>query len=139
VPSSTSPSGEAPVRGLNRRGRPFAKGQGGRPKGCRNKLTLMREALAGSQARTAVELARRGNVPAAVAVVERLVGTPTTATATHYRIRTRAQLLAAEVALRRLVEAGSLPGSRAERVRRLLERRWRAYRAARHDVYTSHA
>ncbi len=58
------------------RGRPFAKGNPGRPKGARNKLTLMREALAGQHADAVVQLALAGNRVATVALMELLVPAP---------------------------------------------------------------
>src|SRR5262245_34609164 len=52
------------------RGRPFAAGNPGRPKGSRNKLNRMREALHGGNEDAVRELAALGDVHALAAVIE---------------------------------------------------------------------
>lgn len=56
------------------RGRPFAKGNPGRPNGARGKLPLLRDALRNGKARDVVALAREGNIHAAIAIAESLQG-----------------------------------------------------------------
>jgi len=59
------------------RGRPFVKGNGGRRPGSKNKSTLLAEALLPGEGadlvRTAIELAKDGNVPMLKFVLERIL------------------------------------------------------------------
>src|SRR5215203_53021 len=58
------------------RGRPFAKGNSGRPKGARHKSTILAEQLLASDVdgvvRSVVKAAKRGNMVAAKIVLDRL-------------------------------------------------------------------
>src|SRR3954465_1902841 len=70
-------SDDAPKAHINRpKGRPFRKGEGGRPPGARNKATLAVEALLNGEAeklsRKAVDVALTGDVGALRLCLERL-------------------------------------------------------------------
>jgi hypothetical protein len=67
----------APTRSGRLRGRPFAKGNGGRRPGSRNRSTRIAEALlpgeAGELVRKAIELAKAGDVPMLKFLLDRIL------------------------------------------------------------------
>lgn len=124
---------EAPrISRPNRRGRPFAKGNPGRPKGARNKLTRMREALAGQHADAVVQLALEGNRLATIALMELLVpapAPPTIAEATE-PLHSARQSAAAMQRVLGLVAEGALTPTEGLRLTRQIGRNWRVSRKA---------
>lgn len=69
---------QPPKNAANKRGRPFQKGSGGRPKGSRNRVTLLVEQLVASDAeeitRVVISKAKRGNIAAALAILRTILG-----------------------------------------------------------------
>jgi hypothetical protein len=109
------------------RGRPFAKGNSGRPKGARHKSTILAEQLLASDVdgvvRSVVKAAKRGNMVAAKIVLDRLAP-PRRSRAIHFDlppIADTAGLIAAFAALTSGVADGTLTPDEAASVATLLE------------------
>jgi hypothetical protein len=66
-----------PKNGRAKRGRPFAKGNGGRPPGSKNRTTVLAQALLAGEAtalvRKAIELAKAGNEPMLKFLLDRIL------------------------------------------------------------------
>ena len=116
----------------NRRGRPFAKGNPGRPKGARNKLTIMREALTDQRADAVVQLAIAGNRLATVAVMEQLLGPAVPPTVAEFTepLPSAHHAAAAMQTVLRLVCEGALGPAEGLRLTRQINRGWRRSRKA---------
>jgi hypothetical protein len=109
------------------RGRPFAKGNSGRPKGARHKSTILAEQLLASDVdgvvRSVVKAAKRGNMVAAKIVLDRLAP-PRRSRPIHFDlppIADTAGLIAAFAALTSGVADGTLTPDEAASVATLLE------------------
>lgn len=65
------------IKSVNGRGRPFSKGNGGRPPGSKNKTTLVAEALLRGEeeelVRKAIEMAKAGDGPMLKFLLERIL------------------------------------------------------------------
>ena len=116
-----------PKAHLNKpRGRPFAKGQGGRPPGARNKATVACEALLAGEAealtRTAVDVALTGDVGALRLCLERLVPPRRDRTVAMRlpAIETVSDLPIASAAIIAAVAAGTLTPAEGEQLGRLV-------------------
>ena len=135
---SRGSTGSARQRGLaaggaetGRRGRPFRPGRSGnpagRPRGARNRATLMLEALLDGEAegiaRKAIELAKAGDSPALKACFDRLLPARRDRHVTFAfpRIRTVADLPKATAAMLAAVSEGALTPLEACELARLIE------------------
>lgn len=109
------------------RGRPFLPGQGGRPKGSRNKTTLAMEALLDGEAelitRKAVEMAKAGDTTAMRLCLDRLLP-PRKDRAVAFalpKLEAAADAVRATAALVEAVAAGELTPSEAAELSKLVE------------------
>jgi hypothetical protein len=111
----------------NTRGRPFAKGNAGRPRGSRNKTTLVVEALLDGEAeritRKAVEMALSGDTTAIRLVLERICpprrDRPVTFASPKFE--TAADALRATAAIAAAVASGDLTPTEASELLKLVD------------------
>ncbi len=130
VPASTPPDSVDTPRNpaYLTRGRPFEQGNPGRPKGSRNKVTAMAEALLAEHAeallRKAIELAANGNVTALRLCLDRVVPPrrQPPIDAALAPIATRDDADAAVMQVANLVAAGEMSPSEGQGLVRLFER-----------------
>jgi hypothetical protein len=120
------------------RGRPFAKGNSGRPKGARHKSTILAEQLLASDVdgvvRSVVKAAKRGNMVAAKIVLDRLAP-PRRSRPIRFElppIADTAGIVAAFAALTNGVADGTLTPDEAASVATLLEAQRKAIET--HDL-----
>lgn len=107
------------------RGRPFAPGNPGRPKGARNRVTLLAERLmvadAESVVRAVIDAAKGGDVAAAKVILDRVA--PIAKDRTAFRLRgleTAADAAAAMGDVIAAVAAGTISPSEGEAVSRII-------------------
>ena len=124
--------------GSKTRGRPFAKGNSGRPKGARHKSTILAEQLLASDVdgvvRSVVKAAKRGNMVAAKIVLDRLAP-PRRSRPIQFElppIADTAGIVAAFAALTNGVADGTLTPDEAASVATLLEAQRKAIET--HDL-----
>ena len=123
----------AKTAGKQRRGRPFARGQSGniagRPKGARNRATIMSEAISDSDmlaiARAVVGRAKKGDMVAARLVLDRLWPVPKGHLIHSEKIpevASAADVLKAHGGMIKSVAVGNMPTDAAQALSELFER-----------------
>lgn len=130
------PGGEPRNNARTTRGRPFAKGNPGRPKGARHKTTLAVEALMQGEAETigrkAVELAKAGDLTAIKLVLDRIAPPRKDAPVAFDlpKIERPADLPDALAAVLAAVSTGELSPSEAKTMADMIETARRAHETA---------
>ncbi len=129
-----------PNNARNRRGRPFLPGQGGRPRGSRNRTTLAMEVLLEGEAelitRKAIDMAKDGDTIALRMCMDRLLPIRKDRTVAFAlpKLETSADAVQATAALVEAVAVGDLTPSEAAELSKLVEGFTRAVDL--HDIQT---